>query len=174
MRTLSVRLTRVWFLVPCLIACMAAAAVVAWAQTRKAGLWETTTLMSWQKSPMPNGAPPPGAMGGSHTSQVCLTQAMIDKYGAPMPLNRADCSVTNIEKTDHGMTAEMVCTGRMNGKATMESSWQDPEHAKGKVHFTGNVEAGQTPRPVEWTANSSSVFKSADCGTVKPVEPNSR
>ena len=35
---------------------------------------------------MPDGMTMPG--GGPHTTQVCLTQAMIDKYGAPMPQSR--------------------------------------------------------------------------------------
>ncbi len=166
--------TRAWCSFACLFACVTLFALTAWAQNRKAGLWETTTTMNWQKSMMGGGAPPPGAMGGSHTTQVCLTQAMIDKFGAPMPLNRPDCSVTNVQKTDHGMSAQMVCVGRIDGKATMESTWQDPEHAKGKVHFNGAVQVGTSTRPIEWTALSSSVFKSADCGTVKPIEPNAK
>ena len=153
-----------------LLCLVLATAVFAWAQTRKAGLWETTSTMTWQQSPMPNGMAPPGAMAGPHTTQICLTQAMIDKYGAPLPQTRNDCQVTNIQRGDHGMTAEMVCSGRMTGKGTVESSWSDSEHATGKVHFTGSIQAGPSPRPVEWTSTSTSVFKSPDCGDVKPLE----
>jgi len=150
------------------------ATVFAWAASRKPGLWEITSTMTWQQSPMPNGAPPPGPMSGSHTSQVCLTQAMIDKYGAPLPQSRNDCQVTNVRKGEHSMTAEMVCSGRMTGKGTLESSWTDAEHATGKVHFTGTAQFGPTPHPIEWTSESTSVFKGDDCGSVKPVEPNSK
>jgi hypothetical protein len=156
------------------------ATVFAWAQGRKAGLWEITTTMTWQQTPFPAGMTPPGGAnspfaGGPHTSQVCLTQAIIDKYGAPVPQSRAaDCQFANVQKTDHDMTAEMVCTGRMNGKGTVKSAWDDPEHAKGNVHFTGTVQARSGTMPVEWTSESTSVFKSADCGDVKPVDPGTK
>ena len=174
MRTPSIRLTRFGLMMSCLVCLLFSAAVVAWAQTRQAGLWETTTMMSWQKSPMPNGALPPGTMGGSHTSEVCLTQAMIDKFGAPMPLARQDCTIVNVKKGEHEMTAELTCIGRMNGKGTIEASWEDPFHAKSKVHFTGTVENGPNSRPIEWTSSSTSIYKRSNCGAVKPIEPTSK
>jgi len=162
----------------CLACLFFAAAVYAWAPARKAGLWEMTTNMTWQQSPFPGGTPPPAAAaafgGGPRTTQVCLTQAMIDKYGAPVPQGRGDCQVSNVKLSDHGMTADMVCTGRMGGNATVESSWTDDEHATGKVHFTGTLQAGPSPKPIEWTINSTSVYKGADCGNVKPIEPSSK
>jgi len=166
------RVPRLWIVSACLICLLLTAAVVAWAQSRKAGLWEMTTITTLQQSPFPPGMPaPPNSPfgGGPRVTQVCLTQEMIDRYGAPVPANRNDCQVTNIQKGDHSMTAEMTCSGRMTGKGTVESSWSDPEHAKGSVHFTGTIQAGPSPRPVEWTSQSTSVFKSADCGSVKPV-----
>jgi hypothetical protein len=149
------------------------ATLFAGAQERKPGLWEMTSTMTWQQSPFPAGmTPPPGSpfAGGPSTKQICLTQAIIDKYGAPPPQSRAgDCTVTNVQKSDHGMTATMVCTGRMTGNGSVESSWSDPEHAKGKVHFTGTVQGRNGTMPVEWTTESTSVFKSADCGSVQPI-----
>ena len=52
--------TRVSFPIAC---CLLAVAVFAWAQsTRKPGLWEMTTTMTWQQSPMPQGMQaPPGS-----------------------------------------------------------------------------------------------------------------
>jgi hypothetical protein len=67
------------------------------------------------------------------------------------------------------MTADWICSGRMAGKGTLESSWTDPNHAKGKVHFVGAMQMGPNTRPIEWTTESSSVFKGADCGAVKPL-----
>ena len=164
------RTTRFWMMlgVFCLVATLFAGA-----QGRKPGLWEMTSTMTWQQSPFPAGmTPPPGSpfAGGPSTKQICLTQAIIDKYGAPPPQSRAgDCTVTNVQKSDHGMTATMVCTGRMTGNGSVESSWSDPEHAKGKVHFTGTVQGRNGTMPVEWTTESTSVFKSADCGSVQPI-----
>jgi hypothetical protein len=151
-----------------------ATAVYVWAQTRKPGLWDTTTTMTWQQSPMPAGMTmAPGVKspfgGGPTTTQVCLTQAQIDKYGTEMPQTRGDCQVTNVVMKPGGMTADMACTGQMTGKGTMQASWTDDEHATSKVHFLGSMQMGPNSKPVEWTSTSTSVFKSADCGSVKPI-----
>ena len=143
---------------------------------RKPGLWEITTSMTWQQSPFPAGMqmPPQAAAafgGGPHTMQMCLTQAMIDKYGAPMPQTRNGCQITNVVKTAMGMTAEMVCSSQaMNGKATIESQWSPDGVAKGKVHFVGSMQMGPNPTPIEWTSESTSVYKGPDCGNVKPLQ----
>ena len=68
-----------------------------------------------------------------------------------------------------GMTADWVCTGRMAGKGTVESSWADPDHAKGKVHFVGSMQMGPNSKPIEYTIETSSVYKGPDCGSVKPL-----
>ena len=107
---------------------------------------------------------------GTHTTQVCVTQQQIDKYGAIIPQTRGNCTVSNVVKKDNGMTADLVCTGAMSGKGAIEESTSsDGEHAKGKMHFSGSVQMGQNSKPVEWTTESSSVFKGADCGNVKPM-----
>jgi hypothetical protein len=165
------RTPRLWITATCLTSLLAAA-ITAWAQTRKAGLWEITSTMTLQQSPFPPGAPIPPTSpfgGGPRVAQVCLTQEMIDKYGAPVPESRSDCQLSNVQKSEHGMTADLICSGRMSGKGSLQSSWSDPEHAKGSVHFVGTVQASQNPRPIEWTRESTSIFKSADCGDVKPV-----
>ena len=162
------RKTPVWITLSC---CLLALAIVALAQAvRKPGLWEMTSSMTYQQSPFPPGMPASAlaAMSAPHTVQVCLTQAMIDKYGAPLSQNR-DCQITNIQMRSSSMTADMVCSGRTNGKGTVESSWADGNVAKGKVHFVGTMGAGSNPMPVEWTAVSTSVYKGPDCGSVKPL-----
>ncbi len=148
--------------------------LLVWAQGRKAGLWEVTSTQTWQQSPLPAGMPIPAGgnspfAGGTHTSQVCLTQQQLDKYGAIPPQTRGECQVTNVNKTANGMTAEMACSGRMSGKGNVESSWTDGEHAKSKVHFTGSIQLGPNSKPVEWTTTATSVFKGSDCGSVKPM-----
>jgi hypothetical protein len=153
--------------------CFLLAAVLVSAQARKPGLWEVTATQTWQQSPFPqalSGAVGGGASalgGGRHTTLVCLTQQQIDKYGA-VPQSRG-CQMTNIVKKSDGMTADMVCTGPMSGKGTLEAHAIDDEHSKAKVHFVGSLQAGPNTMPVEWTLESSSVFKSADCGNVKPA-----
>jgi len=151
---------RTWITLGC---CLFALPVSVWAQNRKPGLWELTTTQTWQKSPSPTAVP-----GGTRTTLVCLTQEQIDKYGAIVPHTRG-CQVTNLVKKGDGMTADWVCSGAMSGKGTLEGHLIDSNHAQGKLHFAGSLQAGPNAMPIEWTTLSSSVFKSADCGDVKPV-----
>ena len=166
------RKTRVWITAA---GCLCAMVIAAWGQpSRKPGLWETTVNMTWQKSPFPPNMPmPPQAAaafgGGPHTSNVCLSQAWVDKFGGAIPQNRGDCQMTNVQLTATGMTATMVCTGRMAGSGTVEADWSIPDTGKGKVHFTGTMQMGPNATPIEWTTEFSSVYKGPDCGNVKPV-----
>jgi hypothetical protein len=161
------------------ILCFVALAALAWAQSsQKPGLWEVTSTMTWQKSPLPPGMTMPAGAhspfgGGAHTTQVCITQAMIDKYGTTPPQSHGECQLSNVSKKANSMTGDWVCTGRMAGKGTVEASWTDPDHSTSKVHFVGSMQMGPNATPVEYTIEATSVFKGADCGSVKPVEmPN--
>jgi hypothetical protein len=165
------RKTRVWITMGC---CLLAVAIAASAQAiRKPGLWEMTSNMTWQKSPLPPGVTMPPGMksafsGSTTTTQVCLTQALIDKYGSPVSQSK-DCKIINISMHATSMTADMVCSGRMNGKGELESSWAWGNVAKGKMHFAGTMQTGQKSMPVEWTVSSTSTYKGPECGSVKPL-----
>lgn len=167
------RNTRVWITIGC---CIVAITVAAGAQgNTKPGLWEMTTTMTWQQSPMPAGMTMPAGSnspfgGGAHTSQVCLTQASIDKYGGPMPQSRNNqCQVANVQKKPNGVIADWICGGPMAGRGTLEAAYVDSDHSTSKVHFTGTMQMGPNAVPVEYTMITSSVFKGADCGSVKPA-----
>lgn len=159
-----------------LVLCVLAASIFAFAQaSRKPGLYQMTVTMTWQKSPMPPGVTLPSGVQNpfgptTHTSDVCLTQEMIDKYGAPLNASQAgeDCTVSNIVRRPDGMTAEMTCTGRMNAHATIDSSWSG-NTAHATVHFIGTTSMGPNSIPVEYTVVSDSTYKGADCGSVKPL-----
>src|SRR5208283_4960029 len=93
----------------------------------KPGLWEVTTQMTIAGMPqmpqMPQGVQSPFA---PHTSQICVTQAMVDKYGGPMSNPpRGDCQTTNVVMRPDGMTAEISCTGQMTAKGTVTATFTD-------------------------------------------------
>jgi hypothetical protein len=158
--------------------CLTATATIARAQSnQKPGLWEMTSTMTWQKSPLPPGMSMPAGGnspfgGGPRTTQVCLTKEMIDKYGmAPPQQGRNNqCQMSNIVKKGNGMSADWVCTGMMAGKGTVTAEAPDPDHSTSKVHFVGSMQMGPNATPVEYTIESSSVYKGADCGSTKPLQ----
>jgi hypothetical protein len=164
------RKTRVWITLSC---CLLAVALLTWAQVnRKPGLWEMTSTRTFQQTPLPPGMTlPPGAHSPfstlTTTTQVCLTQAMIDKYGIPTSFS-SGCKLTNVVLKATSVSGEVVCTGTMNMTGTWQSSWSDPEHAKGSTHFVGTAQMGKTTGPVEFTTQTISVYKGPDCGSVKP------
>lgn len=151
--------------------CMLGALLIVWAQgpTPKPGLYDVTSTMTWQQSPFPEGMQAPAGMGGPHTAQTCVTQAQIDKYNGPKPQANRGCQVTNIQKHDQGMTAELSCSAPMTGKGTVETTWTDSGHSKSKVHFTGSMQMGPNSKTVEWTMETESTYKGPDCGSVKPA-----
>jgi hypothetical protein len=138
--------------------CLIVAAASAHGQ-RKAGLWEVTSQMSM------SGMPNMPAMG-SHTQQVCVTQAMVDKYGGPYsnPQN-AQCQVTNVSLTTSGMTANLACTGRTNMTGTIQTTFVDANTAKMVV----NLNMAMNGQTMTMTMNSTSTYKGPDCGSVQPL-----
>ena len=103
-----------------LLSCFLLAALAAPAQERKPGLYEltlTTTTISPSASKYP-----------ARVMQICLTQEMIDKFGAIVPERLTHvCQLVNVVKKPGGMTADMVCSGGMTGKGTIEVAWSDSE-----------------------------------------------
>lgn len=164
--------TRIWTVVGC---CSLGLAVLAWGQTRpKPGLWETTTQMSMAGMPqmpqLPPGVQMPASPFAPHTSQVCVTQAMIDKYGSPYSNPpRGNCQMTNMAVTPDGMTATLTCTGQMSATGTVQTTIVDANTTKSTVHITGTMQMGSNSRPIDMTIQSTSVYKGADCGDVQPV-----
>jgi hypothetical protein len=141
-----------------------AATLAAGAQDRKPGLYDVT-LTTTTVSPSSSVYPP-------RTSQACLTQEMIDKYGAIVPQNLSRlCQLTNVVKKAGGMSADIACSGALIGKGTMEVNWTDGEHSKGNIHFSGTMHPGEKEIKIEWNAATASVYKGPDCSTLKPATP---
>lgn len=160
------RLTR-WMVVVAVSIFTLAFALTARAQTRKPGLWKVTSTMTWQKSPFPSGASP---MSTPHTNEICVTQQQIDKYGTVPPQVRGECQITNVLKSSNGMTADIECSGHMQGKGHVQASWTEENHSTSTVHFEGVMQMGPEPKPFEWTVQSTAIFESSDCGSVKPFD----
>jgi len=145
----------------------------------KAGLWSVTTNMGGMpQMQMPQMTPEQmqqmQAMGvhmpqsGPHgmTTQYCMTEAEVNADGPPPSLQK-QCKMENMHVTGNTMSADMVCTGEMQGRGHMTVTYDGPEHYSGKMAFTGSA-GGQT-RNVTDTFDGK--WLSPNCGSVKPVHP---
>lgn len=158
-----------------LMFCLFAVLHLSEAQSRKAGLWEmtskTTILQPGNRvgTTINNGSQESAQSSDPAAGiPVCLTQAQIDKYGVILPPSLRDCELSNVVQKPDGVSADMICKGTYNGKGSIESTWTDDDHASGKVHFVAKSRDSSKPMSIAWTQESTAVFKSPDCGSVKP------
>jgi Protein of unknown function (DUF3617) len=140
--------------------CVVALASQAQAQSRKPGLWQVTSSMSMSGMPqMPQ--------MGSQTTQVCVTQAMIDKFGGPTTNpGRGNCQMTNVQLSATGMSASMSCSGQMNMTGTVQTTFVDANTTKTTVNMAMKAGNGQN---MNMTMQATATYKGADCGSVQPM-----
>lgn len=145
--------------------------VAGWAQeSHKAGLWlvVTTTRIQGQGEAPGNfagGANAPAEEGGV---PECLTKDIVDNYGVILPPSLKSCELQNVHQTADTFKADMTCKGSYNGFGSVESTWTDPDHVVGKVRFVSRGKGTNDTRALAWTEEAKAVFKSADCGNVRP------
>jgi hypothetical protein len=153
--------------------CIFLGAVLTWAQSRKAGLWEIASSTRVEQPGAAQGKPE--SSGSKDESSppagglpVCMTQEMIDKYGIILPPSLRDCELSKVVKTADSFSADMTCKGSYNGIGRIESRWTDEDHVVGAVRFVARTKEGSGGRELRWTESATAVFKSTDCGNVKP------
>ena len=159
---------RVWIT---LMLCLVSGPVSSLAQSLKPGLWIISTTTKIQQ---PGEAP--GNFGASQAQssaepaglQACMTQEMIDKYGVVLPPSLRDCELTNVVQAADSFHADMTCKGSYNGVGSIESTWSDPDHVVGKVRFVAKTKETTNARQLAWFEDVTALFKSSDCGNVKP------
>jgi hypothetical protein len=172
--------SRVWTIVGC---CGLGLAALAWSQAKqKPGLWEVTTQMNMRGAnapqmpqlppgvQLPPGMQMPASPFAPQTTQVCVTQAMIDKYGGPYSNPpRGNCKLKDVELKPGGMTATMTCSGQFNGTGTVQATFVDANTTKVIEHLTGTAQMGPNSQPMDMTVQSTSTYKGPDCGSVQPM-----
>ena len=154
------------------LAAVIAVPMVALASHGKAGLWSVTVTV--HMSGMPQIPPAERAkmkqMGikipGSDntlTTKHCMTEAEVkaDSFKAMQRRNK-HCKVTNQKIEGQRMTADMVCTGEMQGQGHIAVTYHNAEHYTGRMTFTGTTHGHQT----NVTDTFEGHWLSADCGNV--------
>jgi hypothetical protein len=138
---------------------MAAAAVLmvlpnaALASYGKAGLWETTTTSR-------------DVSGQSFKTTFCMTQAEVDS-DKPRGTNNQYCKMTKTNVSGQSYSADMACTGPLNGTSHFSITYDTPEHYSGASVFKGTA-GGQ---PMNTATKFEGKWLKADCGDVKPYTP---
>lgn len=132
------------------------AMLLAQAPPIKMGLWEKKMVTS-------GGAGAPDTM----TSKSCITPAAWQEMVALLSKQRQGCT-TNIVKNPHGYTYSGSCTFSnttmvLNGTLTI----QDDQHIVSESHSTTTTDGKKR----QMDSHSTSTFLSADCGHIKPGEP---
>jgi Protein of unknown function (DUF3617) len=140
--------------------CVIALAAQAQGQGRKPGLWEVTSQMSMSGGPANMPQMPP------RTSQVCVTQAMIDKYGGPYSNPpQSQCQITNMSMSATGMSADLTCSGRANMTGTVRTTFVDSNTTKTTVQ----ISMAMGSNTMNMTMESTAIYKGPDCGSVQPL-----
>jgi hypothetical protein len=146
--------------------------VAAFAGHGKAGLWEINTQMS-----MPNMASMMSpdqmarmqAMGvhmpttNSATTQYCRTAAQVAQDSPPPTRAGRECTMGNTKILGQTYSADMTCTGRMQGTGHYSVTFDSDEHFSGSTSFTGTANG----HPANMSNSFEGKWLSADCGTVK-------
>lgn len=154
--------------------CALIGVVAAWAQpTRKSGLWMIATSTRIQQAGETPGNFVASGNGGNGEASLtgaptCLTPELIHKYGVILPPSLRDCELSNVLETAASFKADLTCKGGYNGFGSVETTWTDEDHVVGKIRFVSKTRETENARALTWTQNSTAVFKSADCGEVKP------
>jgi hypothetical protein len=153
----------------CLAAGVVAAALAAGpaaADHGKAGLWNVTVTRNMAGMPdMPKLPPEAQAamrahgMGGhSMTVQHCMTPQEV-KDDHPHMRNEQACKMSNV-KTGAGLfSADLSCSGMMQGSGRVEFVFDSPEHYSGKQSMTGTSQG----HPVNETTTFDAHWVGADC-----------
>jgi hypothetical protein len=151
--------------------CVLAPGVSSAQQSRKAGLWiisTTTRIQQAGESPANFSAGHPGAPPEPGGLPTCLSQDVVDKFGVILPPSLRDCELSNVVQGADNFHADMTCKGSYNGVGSIESTWTDADHVAGKVRFVSRAGEAGKGRQMTWSQESTAVFKSSDCGAVKP------
>lgn len=138
------------------LTCIAILAPAALAGHGKVGTWQVTTRMGGMDNAMvkmPDMSKLPPAVqakmkargmqmnpGGGMTAKFCMTEDQVKADKPPMTRPDSPCKPQNIKVTGHTFSADIVCTGKMNGRGHTEMTFDSPEHYSGHQTMTMTME----------------------------------
>lgn len=103
-------------------------------------------------------------MGGDTVTVThCMTpsEAAMDNIPAMPREHQKYCTMQNLKTSVDGMSADMVCTGKVQGGGHMQVRFDSPEHYAGKISMSLNANG----HPMNSTSTFDAKWLSADCRT---------
>lgn len=153
-----------------LIVVVATMPVSALAGHVRAGLWEQTFHLHMPMTAMmtPEQMARMQAMGvqvptdrtTTHRYCVSAADAANDK---PPPVHDKNCTMSNLVYTARNFTADMTCTGEMQGQGHISVTFDGDQHYTGSYMFNASLHG----RPMDVSNSFEATWISADCGTEK-------
>ncbi|MDR3415322.1 MAG: DUF3617 domain-containing protein [Nevskia sp.] len=102
---------------------------------------------------------------GPMTSQICVTPAQAALTAPPELDLQQGCLVRNVKHSGRSYTADLACSGDMQGSGHVSVTYDNDEHYSGSIQFAGkNADGG----PTETRTDFSGRWQAADCGAVRP------
>jgi len=153
------------------VGCLSLLPLAALAAHGKAGLWETTVTMNIAGMPTmsPEQLAQMNAMGvhmpTAHTvtAQHCMTPEEVAQDAPPSPRSTKECAMSQVTVSGHTYTADMICTGEMEGHGHVSVSYDGDEHYVGTWSFNGAMHG----HPANMTNTFEGKWISADCAGAK-------
>ena len=151
-----------------------AASGVAFASHGKAGLWSVQIQISGMSGMPDISRMPPeiqarmkamgmSANGNVMTVQHCMTPAEVAQDIPRMdPRAGKMCKFANVQTDSHTMSADMICSGEMQGTGHIAFTFDSDTHYTGVVSMTGTAGG----HPVDHEQKIEGHWISADCGGV--------
>ena len=149
--------------------------IIAWASHGKVGLWEINVQTNMGAMPgMPDMSKlPPEAQarmkamgmqmnGNGLTVRHCMTVADVNNDKPNLSQNQ-ECKTTNVKMIGQKFSADLVCTGRLNGTGHIEVTYDSPEHYTAFETMSGTAGG----HPVNNSTKMSGRWISPDCGKVQ-------
>ena len=143
------------------------------------GLWEVTMALEGMPA-MPQIPPeqlaklremgvqmPAASPGGGRTisSRHCVTPEQAAKDAPPdFSRGNSSCHSENVRSTASGMTADLVCTGEMQGKGKVQMSYPSDTAYSGSFSFQGTTHG----QPTNMSNRVTGKWLAADCGATAP------
>ena len=104
------------------------------------------------------------AAGGGMRMKMCMTKEMAERND--IPANRGDCKTGQQQRSGNTLKMTFTCANPPS-RGDTQVTFNGPDAYTSKTNVTSTVDG----KPETMTMEGSGKWLSADCGSVKPIQP---